>query len=300
MNGGINGSNRAYDVQHRRGSESGVLIQELHKALLKAPFDCSLYDVRGQQGVHSLPYAAYQKCFQVSDIIAGGSLDGARIIAEALFRWDHQYYGCISPSELFPRLYHNPSEFLELTRFMIHQACYDCVRWQKAKQPFATCVSVNVPPSFFSDPLCVAIVYHALDVSGLSPNRLILEVTENEELSLNPCVPDRIQLIRNRGVQLYVDDFSELYSTFDRAIDPFFSGVKIDYSFHLAIVDNDIVRCLEIIFNVASIMSEMCKPVIVERLETKDEAESFEESFEELPAVYVQGYRYHKPERVVV
>ncbi len=74
-------------------------------------------------------------------------------------------------------------------------------------------------------------VRNALSVSGLSPIRLVLEITEGvllEDTDRNLCV---LEALRDMGVQIAMDDFGTGYSSLGYLCKFRFDKVKIDRSF---------------------------------------------------------------------
>ena len=99
----------------------------------------------------------------------------------------------------------------EIGRQVLARACRDAVRWGSAGSPPA--VHVNISPVELRDPAFIPGVEAVLERSGLSPQRLVLEITEGVVLR-DPVESIAIlERLRALGVQLALDDFGTGYSS---------------------------------------------------------------------------------------
>jgi EAL domain-containing protein (putative c-di-GMP-specific phosphodiesterase class I) len=76
-----------------------------------------------------------------------------------------------------------------------------------------------------------ATVVQALASSGLSPERLELEITESLFLGNDAATLDSLERLRMLGVRLVLDDFGTGYSSFGYLARARFHKIKIDKSF---------------------------------------------------------------------
>ena len=92
---------------------------------------------------------------------------------EALVRWKHPLRGMISPMDFIPLAEEtgliNAARGLDSTK-----ACLDAASWSREVR-----VAVNLSPVQFKNPNLVQSVISALAASGLTPERLELEITES-------------------------------------------------------------------------------------------------------------------------
>ncbi len=91
---------------------------------------------------------------------------------EALLRWHHPERGLLLPAEFVP-LAEEIGLILPLGEWALRQACAQAAAW-----PHAVKVAVNLSPAHFRTGNIVNVVMNALASSGLSPDRLELEITE--------------------------------------------------------------------------------------------------------------------------
>lgn len=135
----------------------------------------------------------------------------ATIAVEALARWADPVRGLISPVEFIPVL-EETGMIVPVGRRLLNQACEAAAGWMRAGARELT-VSVNVSPRQFAEPDFVNTVLDALELTGLPPRLLLIEVTEG--LLLDPAADAvaKIDALATAGVRLAVDDFGMGYSS---------------------------------------------------------------------------------------
>jgi diguanylate cyclase (GGDEF)-like protein len=129
---------------------------------------------------------------------------------EGLVRWDHPVLGRVSPREFVP-IAEETGQIGEIGSFVLQSACRDGKRLEERGHPL--CVSVNVSSWQFANTSVWELVTAALRDSGLSPERLELEITESLVLegANDPDVAFRD--LRGIGVRIALDDFGTGYSS---------------------------------------------------------------------------------------
>ncbi len=154
------------------------------------------------------------------------SLGGGRITGfEALIRWNSAERGLISPAEFIP-LAEEIGEIHAIGEWVIREACKQAASW-----PGPLSVAVNVSPIQFERDGIVDVVRTALEVSGLAPERLDLEITEGVLMNNTDAVMRSLRAIRDLGVGIAMDDFGTGYSSLSHLNSFPFSKLKIDQSF---------------------------------------------------------------------
>jgi diguanylate cyclase (GGDEF)-like protein len=139
-------------------------------------------------------------------------LESGRVTAcEALVRWLDAPRGCSNPSAFIP-IAEEMGAIAPIGRSVLQCACRDAQRW-RANGSSAPAIHVNVSPLELHDRRFVSGVAAALEASGLSPERLVLEITEGVMLT----EPDRsmatLEELRALRVQLALDDFGTGYAS---------------------------------------------------------------------------------------
>lgn len=150
---------------------------------------------------------------------------------EALLRWQHPERGLLLPDSFIP-LAEEVGLIDVLGQFVLLSACRTAAEW-----PSHIRVAVNVSPLQFRNPNLINIVLHALGSSGLSADRLELEITEAVLMEKSPEVADNIRRLSALGVGISMDDFGTGYSSLSYLLSYPFTKLKIDRSFILGLKD---------------------------------------------------------------
>jgi len=140
-------------------------------------------------------------------------------------RWQHPTQGRMAP-DLFIPLAEHSSLILPLGAWVLQAACRTACAW-----PGETGVSVNVSPVQFRDGRLVEQVRHALQVTGLAPHRLELELTEGVMLSDTERAGATMRELKALGVRLAIDDFGTGYASLSYLRLYAFDVIKIDRQF---------------------------------------------------------------------
>lgn len=134
-------------------------------------------------------------------------LASGRIIgAEALARWPNRRGGALSPSRFLP-LAERAGLMPQISAWSLGRACRDAAAW-----PGDSVVSVNIAASQLRDGALPGQVSTALDESGLTPDRLELEIDEQVLAELPQAESETdllltLAAIRDLGVRIAVSDF---------------------------------------------------------------------------------------------
>jgi EAL domain-containing protein (putative c-di-GMP-specific phosphodiesterase class I) len=159
--------------------------------------------------------------------LATGAISGF----EALVRWNHPERGLLQPGDFIP-LAEETGQVLPIDRWVLLHACSQARQWQRdnlAGPDFE--VSVNLSTRQLENDHVVDVVQLALDVSGLRPENLVLEVTESFVLRDEIAGARRLRELRALGVRLAIDDFGTGYSSLSYLRQLPVDVLKIDRSF---------------------------------------------------------------------
>ncbi len=203
---------------------------------------------------------------------------------EALARWNHPKRGYVSPGLFVPVM-----EELNLMNafgsWALQRACVDAMSW-----PPNLRVAVNVSTKQLESEGLYEAVRRALQVSGLPPNRLELEITETALLGGNDFVEKTLARVRALGVRIALDDFGTGFSSLSHLMRLPLDKVKIDRSFTDQLGKDR--KASVLIENIARLSSQLGMIVTVEGVETKQQLE-FVRSFGTIAEG--QGYLFSKP-----
>jgi EAL domain-containing protein (putative c-di-GMP-specific phosphodiesterase class I) len=136
---------------------------------------------------------------------------GDTVGAEALIRWRHPSRGVVSPND-FISVAEESDVILPIGRWVLVEACREAKRWTPPKGE-APWVSVNLSARQVQQPGFLDDVKAALRVSGLAPERLVLEVTETLMMQDLDGTADKLAALKRMGVRTAIDDFGTGYSS---------------------------------------------------------------------------------------
>lgn len=147
---------------------------------------------------------------------------------EALLRWEHPLRGMVSLDEVIP-LAEATGLMRPLGEWILESACMQAARWQDDIEGMPP-VSINISEvEFTRDGLC-AVILNALEKSGLPPEGLELEISE-EALMRATDAGLILESLEKIGVGLIVDDFGAGYSSLGRLTRLPLTAIKIDRGF---------------------------------------------------------------------
>jgi diguanylate cyclase (GGDEF)-like protein len=202
---------------------------------------------------------------------------------EALLRWNHPVRGTVSPVDIIP-VAEDMGLIVDLGRWILRRACLECMKW-----PDGVSVAVNFSPQQFHQRDVLSEVRYALEVSGLPPHRLEIEITESSLLRNTQLTHDVLSQLHAIGVRISLDDFGTGYSSLSYLHNFPLQKVKIDRSF-LEGIDSD--RPLTLLRGVARLSADLGMSVVVEGIETNEQLELISVDGTVTEA---QGYLFSRP-----
>ncbi len=217
--------------------------------------------------------------YQLQTTLRDGTVSGA----EALMRWRHPSRGMISPGEFIP-LAEETEAIVEMGEWALRTACRDA-----ADGKLPGMVAVNVSPLQFNHGDLADTIQAILTETGLSPERLEIEVTESMLMSDQSRCLQILRKLKAMGIAIAMDDFGTGYSSLGTLHAFPFDKIKLDQSFVRRIPDDTLAAA--IVKTVLALGHSMNVPVLAEGIETEDQlrflvAEGCSEG---------QGYLFAKP-----
>lgn len=211
-------------------------------------------------------------------------LHSGRVMArEALARWHHPQRGWISPGEFVP-VAERCGLIDQLGEFILGQACRSAVLWEDEAN-----VAVNISAIQLGRETLVPAVAAALAASGLSAERLDIEVTETALLSDEQGGIEDLLTLREMGVRISLDDFGTGYSSLAHLRAFPFDKIKIDGSF----VRDALARpeCAAVVRVIADLGRRLGVRTVAEGVETDDQLALVRRE----GCAEVQGYLHGRP-----
>ncbi|HEV7524895.1 MAG TPA: EAL domain-containing protein [Acidimicrobiia bacterium] len=147
---------------------------------------------------------------------------------EALVRWQHPSRGRLAPSE-FLGIAQRSGAGAAIDDWVLTEACRQAARWAQSGHPTTICV--NVAPERFALEGFVERVECALNVTGLDPAQLVVEITEWSILADVTAARHTLGALKALGVRVALDDFGTGYSSLSDIAALAVDELKIDTSF---------------------------------------------------------------------
>jgi diguanylate cyclase (GGDEF)-like protein/PAS domain S-box-containing protein len=129
---------------------------------------------------------------------------GRTIGIEALIRWRHPERGMLAPDQFIP-IAEATGLIVPIGEWVLRQACAQARAWRDQGNPVV--VAVNLSNVQFVHDGLLKCVDDALADAGLAPQFLDLEITEGMIMNGDAATIATVDALRQRGVQLTVDDF---------------------------------------------------------------------------------------------
>lgn len=212
--------------------------------------------------------------------------DGGLYGVEALARWTDPVLGTISPSKFIPLA--EECGLIDLIGiWSLREACRQIADWRSHGFNIP-CVSVNLSPVSFENPELPTLIVDIMAEHGLSPNRLVLEVTESVVMNERATAIETMRRIREAGIGLSMDDFGTGYSSLSRLAQLPVRELKIDRSFMRDIETKDCA--LAIVTAVVRVGQSLNMTVVAEGVETEGQ----HKILSELGCDVIQGF-IHAP-----
>lgn len=171
---------------------------------------------------------------------------------EALARWEHEDRGEISPTEFIP-VAEESGLILQLGRWAMHKAAATLADWDKqAGTNLPLYVGVNLSAIQVARDDIAAVVQSALKTSGLTGDRLTLELTESSIVQ-DPARATRVfDALKALDATVAMDDFGTGYSSLAYLQRLPIDVLKIDRSFVTGMmVDPDSVAIVRAVLSLA-------------------------------------------------
>lgn len=206
---------------------------------------------------------------------------------EALVRWRHPQLGLVSPVKFIP-VAEETGLIIPIGEWVLQTACKQTRAWHDAgMQPLK--VSVNLSARQLRQTHFSAVVQRALEVSGLDPQYLDLELTESMVMGETLSIIARLNELRALGLKLSMDDFGTGYSSLAYLNSFPLEQLKIDRSFVINLPEK--TEAVGIARAIVSMAGHLRLRTLAEGVETPAQAEFLAN----IGCEYAQGFLYSQP-----
>jgi len=209
--------------------------------------------------------------------------DGRVHGTEALIRWEHPAGGLLAPDDFMPAVAQTPA-VIPITRWVLGAACTAVSQWP------AWTVGVNITARDLGRDEFVTDVLGALETAGVSPQRLVLELTETALVQDLPRAAAILGQLRERGVGVALDDFGTGYSSILYLRELPITSIKIDRMFTAGVTRDGDDRA--IVTSLLTLARNVGLVAIAEGVETEAQAELLHS----LGCPMGQGYLWASPQ----
>ncbi|MBQ9461332.1 MAG: EAL domain-containing protein [Clostridia bacterium] len=246
-------------------------------------------DLLGEKLIHESERALREKQFQVH-YQPKFNIEGEVPVfssAEALIRWNHPEFGRISPGVFIP-LFEENGLIQKLDNYVWNEAARQVNQWKKelgVRLP----VSVNVSRVDMFDPKLEEELLGIIERNELSPDELLLEITESAYSDNSSALIEIVNKLRSDGFRIEMDDFGSGYSSLNMLSSMPIDILKLDMGFIRKMCDNEKNKqMVEIMMEIAKVLDV---PVIAEGVETAEQYGALKD----MGCNVIQGYYFSKP-----
>ena len=206
--------------------------------------------------------------------------------AEALLRWKDDRFGMVPPDFFIPVLEQDPI-FIRLGRWILKTAMENAKKFLSVIPDFT--ININLSYTQLEKPDFVNMVKELLEITGLPPQNLCLEITERCRLLDMTLLKNILANLKAIGVRFALDDFGTGFSSLDIVRSLNFDTIKIDRSFVIDIEQD--LKEREMLGHFTAIASTFGAKVCVEGIETT----GMRDILQQYSVNSFQGYYYSKP-----
>ena len=220
------------------------------------------------------------------------------LFVEALLRWESPELGPVGPVDFIP-VAEASGDIGVLGGWVITEVLDQLVRWDSDPEMNGARASCNVSAVQLVEQRFVERVISQLHERQLSPDRLIIEVTESVALDESGVCARAITELHEAGFSIAIDDFGAGYANLSQLFKVPFDILKLDRDLLLqltAMVEeqgSEIAIHSEIMASINEIAAELGAAVVCEGVETEEQRRSLERSGVE----YIQGWLIGRPAR---
>lgn len=207
--------------------------------------------------------------------------------AETLIRWKNEELGQVSPDKFIP-VAESTGQIIQIGAWVLENACKQAAKWRRERNEEFV-INVNLSQVQLQWPGLVNFIRNTLDMTGLPPHCLNLEITETLAVTEFERTLKVLNGIKALGCKLSVDDFGTGYSSLAYLQKLPIDCVKIDRSFVKMIGEDPAPQA--IILAIITLCKEMNLRIAGEGVEKVEQLEWLRQ----VGCNLAQGYLFAKP-----
>ncbi len=250
------------DVPHENINQSVAILDDLHHAIERNEF-----------------YLMYQPIF---------NLDTFEIIGlEALLRWDHAKFGCISPGDFIPYAEKN-GLIIPIGDWVFASACKQFKLWEQNNINIGQ-VFINISSLQLRHHNFLPMVTQVLEKYKMDPCRIGIELSDIALIDSLDKGFETLSQLQAFGMKISIDDFGSGFSSLTYFENLPANSIKIDQTFISGIPDNP--QDNAVVASVITLSKNFGVSVIAEGIENDHQLEFLQEN----GCSFGQGYLLSRP-----
>lgn len=205
---------------------------------------------------------------------------------EVLVRWESEELGFVPPFT-FVQIAEETGAIVEIGTWIFETACRYLRRMNEYNKDII--MSINVSPVQLKKKDFLAKVARTIDVFGINPANIQIEITETSLVDFIDGNNNVIQQLADMGIALALDDFGTGYSSFGYLKDMPIKCLKVDKSFVDEICSKH--KDYQITGSIIDMVRNLGIKTVVEGVETIEQYNILSE----MKCDYIQGFLMSKP-----
>lgn len=208
---------------------------------------------------------------------------------EALLRWHRPGFGDFPPEKFITTAEDN-GLIVDIGRWVLQQTCEQAKKWQNLphfQQPLT--IAANVSIAQLMDDSFSQTVDDCFKQSGIKPELILLELTENKLMDDPKSSIDVMKKIQHHGTRFAIDDFGTGHSSLNYLLKLPVDVLKIDQAFVSNLEHDSNARHL--VRTMVSMAHSLSLKVVAEGVETRYQSDFLKS----IACDYMQGYYFCRP-----
>jgi diguanylate cyclase (GGDEF)-like protein len=187
---------------------------------------------------------------------------------EALLRWRRGDSGLVWPSHFIP-VAEETGLIVPIGAWALQQACRDAMQW-----PDELFVAVNLSAVQFASRGLLEVIENAVKESGITPQRLELEITESSLIADSSHARELLKVLRASGHHIALDDFGTGYSSLAYLRSFPIDKLKIDGAFTKGLETDEKGEASAIVRAIIQLAAALRLSTTAEGVETREQLDT--------------------------